>query len=243
MNISKKIPFVKYFVRLVRNLFGITPESLTLNYHLKRKDFLIKNYLNENNSSKKLQIGCQIHNMKQWLNVDILPKNDDIVYMDATKKFPLPDNTFSHVFSEHMIEHIGFEDGIFMVKECYRVMKKGGRIRLVTPNLKFLINLYTEPKSDLQNDYIKFNKRYFSDDKLPLTDTLVINNFFRDWGHQFIYDEKTLEFILTDAGFKNVTFLKVNESSDVVLCNLEKHGLEITDRFNELESIIVEAEK
>ena len=63
-SILKKTPFLKNFARLVRIFFGITPETLTLNYHLKRKDYLIKNYLKGNNASKKLQIGCQIHNLR-----------------------------------------------------------------------------------------------------------------------------------------------------------------------------------
>ncbi|MBP6661235.1 MAG: hypothetical protein KA174_11170, partial [Chitinophagales bacterium] len=66
---------------------------------------------------------------------------------------------------------------------------------------------------------------------------------FRDWGHQFIHDFKTLEYLLTQAGFKNVKQCEVYKSEHPILQNLEKHALELGEDFNQLESIIIEAEK
>ena len=240
-DLLKKIPFATNIVRAVRKLRGITPDDLKIEYYAKKRDADIRHYL-QNNDTKRLQIGCQDHPMKGWLNADINPMHDEVILMDATKRFPLPDNTFDTVFSEHMIEHIGFPEGQFMVNECYRIMKKNGIIRISTPNIKFLIDLYCEPKTQIQQEYIESSKRYFKDDR-PLNDTIVINNFFRDWGHQFIHDFKTLEYLLTQAGFKNVKQCEVYKSEHPILQNLEKHALELGEDFNQLESIIVEATK
>lgn len=232
----------KVIYRKIKYSIFTTPELETVKYHKKRQGDVLRNYL-ASNSIKCLQIGAQNHPIHNWLNVDIRPRSTQVMYMDATKKFPIDDGVFDFVFSEHMIEHIGFNDGLFMLGECHRILKKGGKIRISTPDLKFLISLYQEPKSGAQEKYIQFSKRYMRDLKVPITDTIVINNFFRDWGHQFIYDAKTLMAALSSVGFMNITFPRVSESSSEHLRNLEKHGLEITDEFNVLESIVVEAEK
>ena len=237
----KKIPFTTYIVRSIRKFRGITPDDLKIEYYAKKRDADIQNYL-KSEGNKYLQIGCQNHPMKGWLNADINPMHDEVILMDATKRFPLPDNTFDTVFSEHMIEHIGFPEGQFMVNECYRIMKPGAVIRLSTPDIKFLIELYREPKTEIQQQYIDFSKRYFGDNR-PMIDTIVINNFFRDWGHQFIHDFKTLEYILKQAGFKNIIQCEVYKSEHSVFQNLEKHALELGEEFNLLESIVVEATK
>ena len=239
--ILKKIPLLTHVVHTIRKFRGITSHDLKIDYFAKKRDADIQLYLNSE-AQKKLQIGCQDHPMKGWLNADINPLHEEIILMDATKPFPLPNDTFEFIFSEHMIEHIGFQEGLAMMKECYRVMKTGGVIRLSTPNIKFLIELYNEPKSETQKKYLDFSKRYFSDNR-PILDTIIINNFFRDWGHQFIHDFKTLEYILAQAGFKNVKQCEVYKSEYAVLQNLEKHALELGEEFNQLESIVVEAEK
>ncbi len=237
----KKIPLVTSSVRFLRNIMGVTPDILKLNYFKEKRDRDIQNYL-QNNSVKKLQIGCQNHPIPGWLNADINPMHEEVILMDATQSFPFEDNTFDAVFSEHMIEHITFSEGVFMVKECYSILKPGGTIRLSTPDIKFLIDLYREPKSEIQQKYIEFSNRYFKDNR-PLSDTVVINNFFKDWGHQFIYDFKTLEYILQQAGFTDIIACEVYKSEHEHFQQLEKHALELGEEFNRLESVIIEATK
>ncbi len=238
----KKNKLVFDTVWFFRKMVGITPESLNHDFYKKRTPKLIEDYL-QKNQVKKLQIGCQDHPMPDWLNADIEPKSMDTILMDATTTFPLPSDTFDFVFSEHMIEHVSLEGGDKMIQECFRVMKKGGKIRIVTPDLAFLIDLYQKEKSQVQEDYLKFSQKYFTKYARPLWDTMVINNFVRDWGHQFIHDEKSLRYLLEKAGFTNFKREKVYESTEPTFQNLEKHALEITEDFNKLESIIVEAEK
>lgn len=243
MNVAgiKKNAFLFQFTWFFRRLVGITPEKLNLHFHQKRAKKLIAQYLKEQ-PSRKLQIGAQSNSIQGWLNVDIAPKNLETVYMDATQPFPFQDGAFDYVFSEHMIEHITFNEGQWMLKECYRVLKPGGKIRIATPNLQFLIELYQEHKTEIQQKYIAFSKKYFSE-PIPEMDVLVINNFFRDWGHQFIHDEKSLRYLLELAGFSEILRKSINESDDENLRNLEQHGKEITEEFNHLETIVMEAAK
>lgn len=194
-----------------------------------------------NNNPRKLHLGCGNNILSHWLNSDFSPENKNIFHLDATRPFPFPDQSFNYVFSEHMIEHITYQDGLAMLKECYRILCKNGKIRISTPDLKFLVELYSEPKTDLQLRYIKWASASFTPDGVS-SDTIVINNFVRNWGHLFIYDEKTLRYALNESGFVDVVRLNINESNDLNLTNLENEK-RMPEGFLQLESMTLEARR
>ena len=71
----------------------------------------------------------------------------------------------------------------------------------------------------------------------------MINNFFRAWGHCFLYDQETLYHALYTAGFRDIKFYKPGDSEDPMLKNLESHGREITEDISQFETIVVEGRK
>lgn len=111
-----------------------------------------------------------------------------------------------------MIEHVSYTNGFEMLSECHRVLKNNGKIRISTPNLQFLIDLYQDNKSELQIEYIKWTTNKFIRYSPYPDDTFVINNFVRDWGHLFIYDEKTLQSLLERAGFTISLSVSLNKA-------------------------------
>jgi predicted SAM-dependent methyltransferase len=191
---------------------------------------------------RKLHIGCGGNILKGWLNSDYNSGHPEVVFLDATKPFPFNTDKFDYVFSEHMIEHFDFAQGFAMLLECHRILKPGGKLRISTPDLLFLIDLHREDKSELQKEYIKWSTDNFIKGAPYYAETFVINNFVRDWGHTFIYDENVLRYSLTKAGFEEISKCDVNESA----CS-ELKGLENDDRmpsaFLKLESLVLEAAK
>ena len=189
---------------------------------------------------KKLQLGCGENILEGWLNSDFFPKAGDVIHIDATIAFPFEDRTFDYVYSEHMIEHIPYPSGHSMLKESWRVLKDGGKIRISTPDLAFLIALYRPEKTELQEEYIR---RSSKDCGAALAcDTFVINNFVRAWKHTFIYDEKVLRFSLEQAGFVDIVKLALNESEDAALRNLENEHRS-PEGFLRLETLTLEGTK
>jgi len=194
---------------------------------------------------KKLHVGCGKHILSGWLNADTYLQDPSLpVYrFDASQKFPFADETFAYVFSEHMIEHISHSAGLHMLRECLRVLKPLGVLRLSTPDLDFLLDLRRADKSQLQREYIRWasetNTPNVPD---PTNETFVINNFVRDWGHTFIYDEKTLRHSLQLAGFTQLRKCDLQESSVECLRNLENET-RMPSGFLRLESMVIEATK
>ncbi len=208
---------------------------------------IINQYLKNHPEERKLQLGCGPHTIPGWLNTDIFPVNSQIAFLDVTRKFPFEDNTFDYIFSEHIFEHVSLAGGHNMLKESFRALKPGGVLRLATPDLDFLINLHqAEPKSEVQQEYINWAYKTHLAEYKEFTgglDTFVINNFFRDWGHQVIYDFKGLKAILEHAGFRKIERSHVKESEHEALRNMEHHDQIISEKFNLLETIVVEAQK
>jgi len=128
-----------------------------------------------------------------------------------------------------------------MLQQCHRVLKKNGRIRISTPDLRFLIALYSDSKSELQTDYIRWASDSYIKNR-EYTDTMVINNFVRAWGHLFIYDAKTLARSLDLSGFVDVVACKINESEDENLRELENEE-RMPAGFLQLETFTLEARR
>ncbi|MBA7607245.1 hypothetical protein ES703_14403 [subsurface metagenome] len=193
---------------------------------------------------RKLQIGAGPNILEGWLNTDECPTSRGVIYLDATKPFWLEDGTFDYIFSEHQIEHLTYREGLFMLHECYRILKAGGRIRIATPDLETLIGLHTPDKSDLQQRYIK----WIIDRCLPevgiYRESFVINNAFRHFGHQFIYDRATLQSAMEEVGFIDITRHVPGESEDEVLRGIESHGKAAGDEdINRFETMVLEAKR
>jgi predicted SAM-dependent methyltransferase len=191
---------------------------------------------------KKLHLGCDINVLPGWLNADIDPPLESILCLDATKTFPFPDGTFDYIYSAHMIEHVPYPAGLAMLRECHRVLKKNGKIRISTPDLQFLIDLHTDRKSDLQNEYVKWATDSFIKSATHYDDVFVINNYVRNWGHTFIYDEGTMSRSLQSAGFTSVAVCDLNQSQDPELRNLENESA-MPEGFLKLESLTLEGTK
>jgi hypothetical protein len=63
----------------------------------------------------------------------------------------------------------------------------------------------------------------------------------REWHHTFIYDEVTLRYALSAAGFDDVVTSKPGYSEHRHLAGIDQHHNQIGTAFNEIESMVVEA--
>ena len=104
---------------------------------------------------KLLNLGCGAKYHKDWINVDFVSNNKQVLAYDLLKGIPYKDNTFDVVYHSHLIEHFPKENAINFIKECYRVLKADGIIRIATPNLEKIIKNYVKYLNrSLQNDKI-----------------------------------------------------------------------------------------
>jgi len=206
----------------------------------------VRRYLNSH-QIRKLQIGAGPNFLEGWLNSDAYPSSCDVIYLNAAKPFPFKDGTFNYVFSEHLIEHLVYDKGLFMLRESYRVLKPGGRIRVATPDLERLMGLYGPEKNDLQQRYKKWIVDLCFPEKNMYTECFAANTLFRIFQvfhHKFVYDHGTLRGAMEEAGFIDIIDYKPGESDDEVLRGIESHGKGIgLEHINEYETMVVEAKR
>jgi predicted SAM-dependent methyltransferase len=208
-----------------------------------RRDRQIQAYLSSHRV-RKLQLGAGSNPHEGWLNTDVVDfrRRNEVIYLDARRPFPFPDGSFDAVFSEHMIEHLTYSDGLHCLRECNRILRSGGRIRTATPSLRMLAGLYERDLSELQQRYLAWSTSSFIGDATAPLAGFVLNNMFHNFEHRFVYDDETLRETLRLAGFVEIQEWAVGESGDPMFVGLERH-MRSAAEFNAYETLVLEAQK
>lgn len=141
-----------------------------------------------------LHLGCGPNYLALpgWVNIDgnLFCKKD--LWLDVTIGLPFPDQSIDAVYAHHLLEHLG-ENGLRRVlQESYRVLKPGGGLRLVTPDLRKAIRAYLAGDEHFFSDWPE--RRRSPGGKL--NNYLLCRN-----QHRFMFDFEFLKEFLTDAGF------------------------------------------
>jgi len=191
-----------------------------------------------------LHLGAGAYTHTGWIGSDILPGSKQIVWLDATKAFPIDSQSFDYILCEHMIEHIPWESALNMLTECHRVLRPGGVVRIATPDLSVLFDLYHKPPTPAGQNYLKWIVDHYIAREDSYKPIFVVNNAFRNWGHQFLFDEDALRAILTSAGFTDIVRCRMHESQHTPLQGVECHGRNIgNEEISRFETMIFEARR
>jgi predicted SAM-dependent methyltransferase len=189
---------------------------------------------------RKLQIGAGQVDYPGWLNTDIAPGPEE-AYLDATRRFPVPDGSIQYIFGEHVIEHLSYDNGLFMLRECYRVLAPGGKIRLATPNLMKYLQLFQEPKTEEVRSYLRRKIEAHGWPQSSRPESMILNLEMKSFGHQYLYDPHSLSDRLTQAGFRMITEFPPGESDDPQLRGVESRHNNSWRAINDYESMILQA--
>lgn len=167
-----------------------------LNILLFRKNRL-KSRLNSYSQFKYLNLGSgpRGKNSNDWINIDGF--NDENVHYlcDFNKRLPFQDETFDGIFCEHVLEHFDFNNGSMLLKECIRILKPNGIIRIVVPDGEQILKSYVNDPNRIINYKKPFSK---------LAMEAVNSWFYQRYEHQCIYDTDYLRYQLEICGFSKV---------------------------------------
>lgn len=168
----------------------------------------------------KLHIGCGPEILKGWVNIDNAQYPGVDRVLDVTTGLPFENVSF--VFAEHFVEHLSYQNAAALFRECRRVLRDDGILRLSTPNLDWVwITHYRAVMNEQEQVQACFE----------------INRAFRGWGHQFLYNLRTLTLTLQDAGFAHVKQCQYGRSDHRELHGLERH--ELSPPYGSFPSILI----
>ncbi len=84
----------------------------------------------------KLNFGCGTRISPDWINIDFHSAGLGVQRVNLLAGFPFQDNFFDAVYSSHVLEHFTPNEALFLIKESIRVLKPGGILRIVVPDLE-----------------------------------------------------------------------------------------------------------
>jgi SAM-dependent methyltransferase len=126
-----------------------------------------------------LNLGCGTRTHPAWTNLDFSPyarlagwprvsalaarlgllspgryrqlrgMDPDVIHWDLRRGAPFPEGTFDVVYHSHLLEHMDRDAGAAMLAECLRIVRPGGVLRVVVPDLRYLTERYLETLAEL----------------------------------------------------------------------------------------------
>jgi predicted SAM-dependent methyltransferase len=143
--------------------------------------------------------------------------SDKIQYCNVNNGLPFGDGEAAVVYASHVLEHLGRRQSQAFVKEAYRVLKPGGVIRLVVPDLERLARFYLQGKSNGAANGLRpadeFMMRMMTctdyGDSLPVK---LYRTYLDTLSHKWMYDCDSLQNLLSEAGFHDLAHCGYLES-------------------------------
>lgn len=158
----------------------------------------------------KVNIGSGLSGAPGWYNIDNSPTvllsrlpfgrtlfktpawPKDVRRHDVVKGLPFPDNSVQYIYSSHTFEHFTWEGSLAVARECFRVLRGDGVLRVVVPDLKIALDKYLQDRDPLASH--RFLQR------------LSLGHTFHDLvhpgaNHSQMFDERSLVHLFQEAGF------------------------------------------
>ncbi len=104
-----------------------------------------------NSNDRRLNIGAGRWYRPRWENIDLYVDEfyaDYRIDLREKKPLPLPTECASMIFASHVLEHVSDDVCIFILKECRRLLKPGGTVRVVVPDMDKAFEAYNSNNID-----------------------------------------------------------------------------------------------
>ena len=178
----------------------------------------------------KINLGSWAHAPEDWINIDgswnawlsqrprlrraaekvgVLPDwasdtewPENILVHDLRKPLPFPDRYAGAIYGSHVLEHLYLVEAEALLGECRRVLRGGGVLRLVVPDLRAAVDEYVSG-----GDADSLNERLGLRDRQPPSGNPAYRMYsaLKDFhSHKWMYDEASLSSRLEAAGFEDV---------------------------------------
>jgi len=143
----------------------------------------------------KLNLGCGWRNFgEDWVHID--GGNYPHVKSHDITKLPYKDNEVDLIYVSHVFEYFDREEGLEVLKEWHRILKKGGTLRIAVPDFGEMAKLYSQGKFPLKNFLGPLYGKMEMGMKGGETGKIIY--------HKTTYDFNDLKEVLESVGFINV---------------------------------------
>jgi predicted SAM-dependent methyltransferase len=166
------------------------------------------------NVFKRYNLGCGTAIYQNFLNIGYWhhlqagqiykdlngTQNTFMLNHNLTEGIPAHDGSLELVYHAHMLEHLTILEGISFIKECFRVLKVGGMMRVLVPDLELWSRAYLSNDQFFLTEYQKV-----LDKSVYVTPGAIFMGMLHNHEHKMGYDFETLKWLLETNGFGNIT--------------------------------------
>lgn len=148
----------------------------------------------------KINCGCGSYPLAGYINVDADPQAPADVRADVLEYLAgLAAGTIDEVWACHFLEHLYRPDAERFLGECHRVLKPGGKLGVVVPDMRAVLTKYVN-QSDEYVPYPDLDTRWHLDD-LDEVCGLFLYGSVQESQHRWSYDAFTLRRFMQGHGF------------------------------------------
>ena len=156
---------------------------------------------------RRLNWGCGSHAAPGWINSDVRPKPGVDLVADIRQGLPLADDCLDYAVSVHALPEIPYPQLIPVLTELGRVLKPGGTLRLVLPDLDRAIDAYRRD----EEDYFKVGP----EDARSLGGRLIVQMLW--YGHsRSLFTAEFCQELLEKAGFEQVRHCAFGKTASAI---------------------------
>lgn len=145
-------------------------------------------------SPRKLNLGCSVHRLPTYINVDVQEKFKPDIVSNATSLSFADDNEYDLVRASHILEHFELKECHAVLSEWRRVIKPGGYLVVCVPYYEALAW-----RTVLWPRGLALDERTLKNGWINGLFALDLPPEFR---HKIIFTEKSLHNLLHEAGFR-----------------------------------------
>jgi predicted SAM-dependent methyltransferase len=146
----------------------------------------------------KINLGSGHWKLDGWVNVDIDLESQPDVGANLSAGLPFLSGVASMMHTEDFIDQLELDKAAEFLRECHRILAPGGVLRVLTPDMRKLVDMYLNDPKQLKSMWNEFVG-------VPLAlDTAgeIFNVGMRFAGHTFLYDEETFKTLAASCGFE-----------------------------------------
>lgn len=93
-------------------------------------------------NSRLANLGCGVHFHPDWDNYDFAAMRSGVRPLDLSRALPFPEASYGVCYMSHVLEHLPRERVPKLLSEVFGVLRPGGLLRVVVPDLEMIARLY-----------------------------------------------------------------------------------------------------
>lgn len=153
----------------------------------------------------KLALGSGARAPDGWYGLDLYRRGPRIRRADLLLGIPAMSGTVEAILAEHILEHLYLDDVPRVLRECRRVLRRGGIIRIVSPDAAHIARLLQLGAAGEDDPMVLAEVKMHRWDSDGMRWARTVNRLAHQWGqHRSLLTGEMVEALLAEAGFRDI---------------------------------------